>query len=801
MHQFSSTSRYPLVRWAVMAILIVILCQKSSYGIFADGDPNGVPSATAALISVTAPFTADNLQAVRRQVDRATDSGVGTIVFRLSGRGQFFDSFADLARYIRLLTTRDGLDTIAYIPKEALGTTMLAVFACQTIITDEFAQLGQVTPPRLTTHSTDGDADGDADSAPPPIDRQALLNKITSLARAAGHNQLLAQAMTDKRTILYLLARAKRQRPTMVDLPYQMLSDDTFLVDQVGFERLMQTDPSSYKMVGPGPVVTADSVLLLDGRRAQELGLVAHLAADREELASTLKLVFVEIAPAKLQVDDKPDATITGPTPLKDFDPNLPVQAAVITISDMIDQGLVESLKRRTQTALDDGAHYIIYRIDTFGGRVDSAIAISDYFTHEVAPNAHTVAYIPTNAFSAGALISVACNDIIMKRATKIGDCAPILLQGKLEGTEREKAESPLRAIFTASAEQNGYPVALCKAMVTASLEVFQVKNLRTDTYEYFESEQLPKDPYTYDLAGKKLIVKAGELLTVTAEQAHEYGLNRAVVDDLDGALEYIEKRNDISFARPVSTLDTNWSEELVRWLTSPTVAGILLMVAMLGIYAELNSPGVGLPGAVALIALALLFGSKYFIGMANWWELAIFGIGILLLVLEVFVIPGFGIAGVTGLVLIVLALIAMLVGNPPDQLPLPRYQFDRELFVSNLKGLLLGLFGFCVGVYFLSKYLPKIPVANRFILAGPALPADTRAAVPAVAPDVPVTVGQTGITLNELRPAGTARFDHHRVDVVSQGELIKRDCPIVVVAVEGNRIVVREQSPSDQNT
>jgi membrane-bound serine protease (ClpP class) len=424
----------------------------------------------------------------------------------------------------------------------------------------------------------------------------------------------------------------------------------------------------------------------------------------------------------------------------------------------MIDEGLYESIKRRVEAALEDGANYIILEMDTFGGRVDSAIAITNYLLHEVATRAYTVAYVPTEAYSAGALISVACNDIIMKKATKLGDCAPIVMGGKLEGTEREKVESPLRAIFEASAKANGYPIALCKAMVTMSMEVWQVQNLQSGQYEYFEKDELPNlAPYVYDLDGKKKVVKEGELLTVDADKALEYGLARAVVDDFEGVLQFLEQRDDVKFERPVARITTNWSEELVRWLASPTVAGILFMVALLGIYAELNSPGLGLPGAVAVIALVILFGSKYLIGLANWWEIAVFVIGLGLLIVEIFVIPGFGVAGISGIILIIFALGAMMVGNQPNRLPIPMTEFDWELFRKNMIGTFAGFIGFLIGAYFIGKHLHKIPIANKLVLAAPEGEiAVVKAIDSTTTPEPVVKVGQEGVTLTTLRPAGS---------------------------------------------
>ncbi len=474
-------------------------------------------------------------------------------------------------------------------------------------------------------------------------------------------------------------------------------------------------------------------------------------------------------------------------------------KAVFIECSEMVDEGLYESIKRRTKTALDDGATYIIYEMDTFGGRVDSALSIYQYILQEVSKKARTAAYIRTKAISAGALISVACQDIIMKENAQIGDCAPITMGGKLEGVEREKMESPLRSYFETAAKTNGYPAALCKAMVTVAIEVYKIKNIQTEKYEYFEGDNLPKDDKIYDLANKELINNKDSLLTLGADLAYEYGLARTVVEGLDEqareeTLAYLEERDQITFERPAQILKTNWSEELVRMLTSPAVTGILFMVALLGIYAELNSPGVGLPGAVAVAALIVLFGSKYLIGMANWWEIAVFAIGMGLMMMEIFVIPGFGVAGISGVLLMIFAIGAMMVGNPPEELPIPASPLDWTLFEQNLQGLMAGFIGFCIFAYFIGKYFPRLPLTNRLVLTAYKDPVSVRSGgVASPAPEPQVMVGEEGVSGSELHPCGIARFGKNRLNVVTRGELIETGRKIKIVVIEGNSIVVKE--------
>ncbi len=485
------------------------------------------------------------------------------------------------------------------------------------------------------------------------------------------------------------------------------------------------------------------------------------------------------------------------------FEPNLiapnisQTKAAVIVCEGMIDNGLYQSIRRRTEEALKQGVTYLIYQIETYGGRVDSADSIAKYFILEVADQAQTVAYVTTEAISAGALISVSCNDILMKENTTIGDCAPIVMGDKLEGTEREKAESFIRAAFQRAAEANKYPAALLKAMVTVQIEVYQVKHLQTGEFEYFETDELPTDANAYDLDNQKRVVDSNELLTLTASQAYEYGIARKVVDDIDEVLTFFEVRDNVEFADEPTVYHTNWSEEMVRWLNSPAVMGILVMLALLGVYVEFNTPGLGLPGLVAVICFVIIIGSKYLIGLANWLEVALFVVGLILLLVEIFVLPGFGVAGISGIMLIFAGLFGMLVKNPPQRVPWPQSDVDWQIFNDGAVGLLIGMIGFIVLAWVVSRYLPKVSFLSGLILS----PSEAKTgsefeAHVSAPPDERVSqlsIGQIGQTITALRPAGRVKFENAIVDVVAQGDFLEKQTEVTIIAIHGNRVVVKK--------
>jgi len=473
------------------------------------------------------------------------------------------------------------------------------------------------------------------------------------------------------------------------------------------------------------------------------------------------------------------------------------VKAAVIVCKGMIDEGLFKSIKRRTHIALDSGAEYLIYEISTYGGLLNSADDISKYLILDVGKKAHTVAYITTEAISAGAMISVSCQDIIMRENTTIGDCAPVAMGAKLEGVEREKVESFTRAAFMRAAEANGYPEPLLKAMVTMQTEVYRVRNLQTGDYEFFESDKPPKDPNDYDMDNKELIVGSDELLTLTASKAFEYGIARAMVEDLTEALEFLASRDEVTFAGEPMVLETTWSEEMVRWLNSPAVMAVLVMLALLGVYIELSTPGVGLPGLVALICITTIIGSKYLVDLANWVEIALFAVGILLLMIEIFVLPGFGIAGTLGIVCMLVGIFGMLIKNPPDRLPWPETSIDWQIFLNGVLGLSFGFVGFVLLALLFARYLPRLSFLSGLILVPTAATQGAQTPISMTAPPesktVSVNVGDIGEVTSTLRPTGKARFGDAVVDVVATAEFLEKGTQVEIIEIHGNRVVVKK--------
>ncbi len=227
-----------------------------------------------------------------------------------------------------------------------------------------------------------------------------------------------------------------------------------------------------------------------------------------------------------------------------------------------------------------------------------------------------------------------------------------------------------------------------------------------------------------------------------------------------------------------------------------PAVIAVLTMIALLGLYMEFSAPGVGLPGLAALICFAIIIGSKYLVGMANWVEVAVFVLGIVLVILELFLFPGFGIAGLAGFACIVGGGLAMLIYNTPDSVPWPRTEFDWQYLQEGLQGIAMGFVGFMVAALFLSKYLPRLWWLNRLILVPKPASVTSGGRISMTAPTgatgEALQTGDIGTAVTTLRPAGRVRFGEKVVDSVTQGDFLDAGSQVEVLAIQGNRVVVK---------
>jgi membrane-bound serine protease (ClpP class) len=267
------------------------------------------------------------------------------------------------------------------------------------------------------------------------------------------------------------------------------------------------------------------------------------------------------------------------------------------------------------------------------------------------------------------------------------------------------------------------------------------------------------------------------KLITLTSSEALKYGIADTLLENIDEVYSYFNLQN----AEKVYE-KANWAEDVVRFLNNPIVSSILIMIGFFGLIVEIKSPGWGVPGTAGLIALALFFGSSYILQLASVIEILMFVAGLGLLLLEIFVIPGFGITGISGIALILLSIFLSLVGTDPF---LDMNSVSMAIIQLSV-ALLVALFL----IFLLAKFLPKSNLFKKFILSEE----EKADAGYTSRKNLNELLGAEGIALTTLRPAGTAEINGKRVDVVTDSEYIENGKPIIVTAVEGMRVVVKEK-------
>jgi membrane-bound serine protease (ClpP class) len=573
---------------------------------------------------------------------------------------------------------------------------------------------------------------------------------------------------------------------------------------------VVQPGAVAYNPGVKGPTVRATLVLTLCAvaglARAQSTS-----SAPAGEPAS--RPAWAADAPADARIDLDAGGWFAAPQRDKPLD--LPAEATnayIIPVREEITPKTYKAIERKINRAIEADADLIILDMDTWGGQVIAALDITRHIKLAAA-EVPVICFGRTRCISAGAMIGIACDQIVMSDVGKFGDCAPIVMQGTLEGVEREKIESPLRTEFQESAERNGYPVALATSMVSFDQEVWLVRHRQTRELRYElrrdiqsktvgrgDEDDATTQPTTATSVDKrpwqfvKVIVAEGKLLTMTPKQAREYSFARAILP-APPSDPYRGLKELYNITTEPTVMEDNWSERLVALLTSPVVVGLLVFLMLLFGYTEMHTPGFGVFGAIAIACLVILLCSQYLIGMANWWEIGLFVLGLVLIVLEIFVIPGFGVAGVAGILCVLIGGLAMLVPNMPGRLPIPESDWAWSVFQTGLLSVCLAFIGSLVAMGFLSKYLPKMHFTSRLILQ-PVAPDATNLGEPeATSPAQVVGADDTGTTLGPLHPVGTARFGQEILDVVSQGEAIGSGVRVRVIERHGNRIVVEEVS------
>ena len=514
---------------------------------------------------------------------------------------------------------------------------------------------------------------------------------------------------------------------------------------------------------------------------------------------------------------------------------------AILSIHGPIDKVTLSSLERRVEQAILDGAEAIVLDIDTPGGALEPTLDICHLILNDAPAN--TVAWVNPKAYSAGTIIALACREIVVAPNSAFGDAAPISPFGSIPITERAKLESPILSRVIDSARRNHYDEKLVQSFISVGVELWLIEHEDTaerifvDRREYrmvmgedppaeltpvappsrpgappsitpWFDTQLPTahgdqtGPVDEEAQRAQIeleqdrpssrrvlteadrgqwtpirqVVSNDRLLVLTPQEAQYYGLSAAVIADDDELKAYFG-------ARSVRRYDQAWSESLVQFLTNPIVRGVLLVIFVVCLLIELAAPGLGVFGAAAGVSLLVVIGAPWLTGMAQWWEILLIGVGLVLIAVEVAIIPGFGVAGVAGAGCVMVGLVGTFVSG---DLSTPAGQSE---LLRGVVATFTALFAAGVASWFLFRNLENLPLLGRIILKTELgrheAAANSRGLLESIGPArLPLQTGDLGIAETDLRPAGRADFGGRLVDVKSVGDYVDKGARLRVVSV-----------------
>jgi membrane-bound serine protease (ClpP class) len=430
----------------------------------------------------------------------------------------------------------------------------------------------------------------------------------------------------------------------------------------------------------------------------------------------------------------------------------------VVLLRGEVTPSLLAFLRRAVKTAESNEASAIIFDLNTYGGRLDTATDIVNALNQTKIP---TYTFINTNAGSAGSLIAIATQRIYMAPVSAIGAAAPILPTGEdLPATAKEKTISYWSALIRGSATKNGHNPDVAEAFMNKDKEI-KIRD--------------------------RIVHPKGAVLTLNAQEATERINGKPLLAEgvADSVSDLIKKAglkgNEV-------TIEPTGFEQIAFWITA--LAPLLLLGGILGAYLEFKIPGVMWPGVISAICFALFFLGHYLAGLAGWEVVALFILGMVLVLIEIlFFAHSTIVFGVVGVFLMLASLLWTMIDRYPGQNFFP----TGKMLAMPLLNMFIAIVGSFIIIALLARYLPRTSIYRRFALMDSNPPGPSLAGVPRqFATALAIAPGMQGTAVTVLRPSGKVRFADHVVDVVTEGEFIAPQTPVTVVQTDGMRVVVK---------
>ncbi|RMG37702.1 MAG: hypothetical protein D6725_08535 [Planctomycetota bacterium] len=641
-----------------------------------------------------------------------------------------------------------GLKTVAWIPpaddgKPLRGYNVVLALACREIVMHPDAAMGDVGLGRTL----------DPDE----------LNAVVRIAEKR-HNPLvtpaLVYALCDPQSVLLRVRLRRREGDRDIT--------ETRIITEKELKRLRE---NQIAIEAVETIKEAGVPGILQGRSAREWHVLASATAtSRREVAALFNLPREALREGHLTAEHP--------------------KAVLIRIDGVIDPVTAGFVERELRRAVNAGMNLVIVQIDSPGGELFSSLtiarALADLEQHKI----RTVAYVPERALSGGAIVALGCDEIYMHPDAKLGDAAPISLQpgGQFERAP-EKILSVLREELRQLGERKNRPPSLLMAMADKDLPVYRVRDKKTGRVTYLSDLEIAEEPERWERGPLVPETRPENLLTVNGVRAHELQLAEPPVD----GWEALMTRLGLPAETRLVPRTRSWVDTLVWYLNHPAVTFLLILGGILCLYLEAFT-ATGLFAIGAAVCFSLFFWSRFLGGTAGWLEVVLLVLGLTCLALEVFVIPGFGIFGISG---ILLCLASLVLASQTFVIPHTDAELHQMVYSV---GTVLGAFLTLIAVAsFLGAYLPKAPLLRRLVLT-PYPQHDDREphldprVVKGLLNDEPYAhlLHQEGRAVTDLRPAGKALIGGELVHVISNGQFVPAQTRVEVIDVRGNEVIVR---------
>ncbi len=415
----------------------------------------------------------------------------------------------------------------------------------------------------------------------------------------------------------------------------------------------------------------------------------------------------------------------------------------VIDIKQEINAASARILTIGLEKANKASADFIIVRLNTYGGAVDAADSMRNALLNSKIP---TIAFINNQAVSAGALISIACDSIYMSRGSTFGAATVVNQKGEVLP---DKYQSFMRAMMRSTAESKGRDPRIAEAMVDQSIYI-------------------------------KGITDSSKVLSFTREEAINAAYCEGEAESPEEIAQMISNGSDYS----IQKLKLTWLDKIISIFLLPLVQGVLLMLVIGGLYFEMQSPGIGFPLAVSITALALYLLPLYLEGLAENWEIALFVAGILLILAEIFIIPGFGVAGISGIVLSIGALILVMVDN---RLFYVEGGVNLLILIKPAAIVLTSAFvSLMLSFYLASKLLTTSGISHKLALKKTLNVVDGYSSNQQ---DLNSLIGKRATAATSMRPSGKIDIAGIWYDATLEIGMAKKGDSVVITRVEGSRL------------